>query len=148
MEDGDCVRRGKRKHSIWEDPLGVLLSYLTEPRPWAYKIVAIAHNSKSFDLHFILNRAILLKCKPELIMNGLKIVFMKLEHLVFFDSVSFLPCPLRKLPEAYGLTASKSWYPHCFNSEENLYYLGHIPDVSHYGVNEMGEEEMRECLAW
>ena len=34
---------------------------------------------------------------------------MKVELLVFLDSVSFLPCAVRNLPEAYGLTASKSW---------------------------------------
>ena len=83
-----------------------LFSYLTEPPPLTNKIVAIAHNAKAFHLHFTLNRAILLKWKPELIMNGLKIMCMKVEHLVFLDSVSFIPCPLRKLPEAYGLTAS------------------------------------------
>jgi len=42
-------------------------------------------------------------------MNGLKIVFMKMEHLVFQDSVSFFTFPLRKLPEAFGLMASKAW---------------------------------------
>ena len=36
-----------------------------KPRPWASEIVAIAHNANLFDLHFILNRAILLKWKPE-----------------------------------------------------------------------------------
>jgi len=42
-EDGvDCVRCDRREHSLWEDPVGDLLSYLTEPRPWANKIVAIA----------------------------------------------------------------------------------------------------------
>ena len=97
VEDcGDCVRCCKRKHSFWDDPLGELL-YLREPRPWANKIVAIAHNAKAFDLHFIMNRAIMLKWQPELIMNGLKIMCKKIEHLVFLDSVSFLPCPLRKL---------------------------------------------------
>jgi len=90
----------------------------------------------------------MLKWKPELIMNGLKIMCMKMEHLVFLDSVSFLPCPLRKLPEAFGLTAFKSWYPHYFNTEENLDYLSPITDVSYYGVNELGEEERREFLAW
>jgi len=40
---------------------GSTRSYLSEPRPWANKIVAIAHNAKAFDLHFILNRAIVLK---------------------------------------------------------------------------------------
>ena len=105
----DCLRCGKRKHSFWPDSVGDLLTYLTEPRPWADKIVAIAHNAKAFDHHFILNRAILLKWKPEIIMNGLKIMCMKVEHIVFLGSESFLPWPLLKLPEAYGLTASKSW---------------------------------------
>jgi len=31
---------------------------------------------------------------------------MKMEHLVFLDSVSFLPCAFRILPEAFGLSAS------------------------------------------
>jgi len=57
-----------------------------------------------------------------------------------FESVSFLPCPLRKLPEAFGFTASKTWYIHYFNTEENLCCIGPIPDVSYYSVNEMGEE--------
>jgi hypothetical protein len=103
----DCTRCGRRRHSFWNDPVGDLLTYLCEPRPWASKIVAIAHNAKAFDLHFILNRAIKLKWKPELITNGIKIISMKMEHLVFFDSVSFLPCALRKLPEAVGLQAAK-----------------------------------------
>jgi len=57
----NCVRCGKRKHLFWTDPEGDMLSYLCEPHPWANKIVAIAHNAKAFDLHFIPNTAILLK---------------------------------------------------------------------------------------
>jgi len=49
---------------------------------------------------------------------------------IFLDSVSFLPCALRKLPDAFGLSPSKSWYPHYFNTEEILNYVGPIPDVS------------------
>jgi len=94
----DCERCGRRSHSYWNDPVGDLLTYLCEPRPWASKIVAVAHNAKAFDLNFILNRAIKLKWKPELIMNGLKNLSMKMEHLVFLDSVSFLPCALRNCP--------------------------------------------------
>ena len=81
-------------------------------------------------------------------MNQLMIICMTMEYLVSLDSVSFLPCPLRKLPEAYGLTASKSWYLHYFSTEQNLDYVGPIPDVSYYAVNEMGKEERREFLAW
>ena len=92
--------------------------------------------------------AMKLKWKPELIIGGLKIMCMKTEHLVFLDSVSFLPYALRKLPEAFGLSASKSWYPHYYNTVENLYYVGPIPDISYYGANEMREEEWREFLVW
>ena len=145
---GDCVTCGKREHSFWADPVGDMLAYRCKPRPWANKIVAITHNAKGFDLHCILNRAILLKWKPELIMNRLNITCMKIEHLDFLNSVSFLPCALPKLPEAFGLSASKSWYPHYFNTEENLNYVGPIPDVSCYGVNEISEEERKEFLVW
>jgi hypothetical protein len=59
--DQDCEQCGKRKHTFWEDLVGDLLNYLREPPPWANKGVAIVHNDKAYDLHFILNRAILLK---------------------------------------------------------------------------------------
>jgi len=119
----DCVRCGTERLSIWQDPVGELFSYLTEPPPWAIKIIAIARNAKAFDLHFILNKAILLKRKPDLIMNRLIIMCMRMEQLVFLDSVSFLPFPLRRLTEAFGLTVANSWYSYYFNTEENLDYI-------------------------
>jgi hypothetical protein len=105
--------------------------------------VAIAHNGKAFDFNLILNRAIKLKWKPELIKNCLKIIRMKMEHLVFLDSVSFLLRALRKLPEAFGLQDTKSWYSHYFNTEENLDYVGSMPDKLYYGVDEMGEGSVK-----
>ena len=99
------MRCGKRMHSFWVDPVGDMLTYLSEPRTWANKTIAFVHITKTFDLNLILNRAIMLKWKPELIMNGLKM--MKMEHLVFLDSVSFLPFPLRKHPETCGLLLSR-----------------------------------------
>jgi len=42
--------------------------------------------------------------KPERIMNGLKIMCMKMDHMIFLNSVSFLQ------------------YLHDFNTEENLDY--------------------------
>jgi len=93
----ECVRCGQRKHSFWDYPVGELLLYVRQPRPLSNKIVAIVHNATAFDLHFILNRVIMLKWKPELIMSRLKIMCMKMENLIFVDSVSFLPCALRKV---------------------------------------------------
>jgi len=71
-----------------------------------------------------------------------------MEHLLFLDSVSFLHRSLRKIPEAFGLAASKSWYPLYFNTVKNLDYIGLIPDASYYGTNEMSETERRDFLAW
>jgi len=50
-----------------------------------------------------------------------------------------MPTALRKLPEAFGLSKTKSRYPHLFNTRANLNYVGSIPDMAQYGVAEMGE---------
>jgi hypothetical protein len=80
-------------------------------------------------------------------MSGQKILYMTMEHLKFIDSICFLPFPLRKLSCSFGLTDSKSWYPHYFNSMENLNYGGQIPDISYYGEKEMSIGERTEFRA-
>jgi len=146
--DEDYKRWCRRQHAFWDDPIGDLFSYLCEPRPWVNKVVAISHNAKAFDSQFILNRAIQIKWKPKLILNGLKIVSMKIEHMLFIDSVSYLPMKIRKLPEAFGLSVTKSCYPHYFNTNTSLNYVGPILDVSYYGVDEMGISERGEFITW
>jgi hypothetical protein len=71
---------------------------------------------------------------------------MTFEYIKFIVRKSFLTFPLRKVASAFGLSAFKSWYPHYFNTEENLNYVGPIPDVSYYGVNEMCDAERTEFL--
>ena len=73
---------------------------------------------------------------------------MRVEHFVFLDSVSFLIIALRKLPEAFGQTVAKSWYTHYFNTQANLDYVGIIPDITYYSVDEMSASERNEILAW
>jgi len=73
---------------------------------------------------------------------------MKIEHMLFIDSVSYLPMPLRKVPEAFGLDTTKSWYPNYFNKNTNLDYVGPIPDVSYFDVDEMSVSERREFMTW
>jgi len=57
------------------------------------------------------------------------------------DSVSFFKCALRKLPEAFGLQATKTWYPHYFISEKYLDHDGPMPDIRYFGVDEMWRGE-------
>jgi hypothetical protein len=148
QSDVECPSCGKRKHAFYDDPVGDLLSYVCEARPWAARVVAIAHNASGFDLQFILNRTVLLRWRPELIMNGLKIVSMRVHHIQFLDSVLYLPMPLNKMPEAFGLSVEKSWYPHYFNREENLNYVGSIPDVEYFRADAMGASERRDFFEW
>jgi hypothetical protein len=136
--DIDYERCGKRRHSFFDDPAD-LLSYLCKPRPWCNKVIVIAHNAKAYDSQFILRRAILLKWTPEFILTRLKIISMKMQQIHFLDSISYLPMPLRKLPDAFGLSSSKSWSPHYFNTEANLDYVGRIPDIQYFGADEMSE---------
>ena len=42
-------------------------------------------------------------------MNGLTIMCMRMDQLVFMENVSFLPFPLSRLPYAFVLTVAKSW---------------------------------------
>jgi hypothetical protein len=82
---------------------------------------------------------------PELILTGLKIICMKMQHIHFLDSISYLPMPLRKLPEAFGLSSTKSWFPHYYNTKANLSYVGPIPDIQYFGADEMSEGERISC---
>ena len=56
--------------------------------------------------------------------------------------------PLRKLPEAFGLSVAKSWYSHYFNTKGNLDYMGPIPNTSYFGEDEMSHSERSEFLTW
>jgi hypothetical protein len=84
---------------------------------------------------------------PELLLTGLKIISMKMQHIYFLDSVSYLPMPLRKLPEAFGLSSSKSWFPQYFNTKAIMDYVGPIPDIQYFGADEMSEGERKNFLS-
>ena len=73
---------------------------------------------------------------------------MKIQHVTFLDSILFMPMALRKLPQAFGLSTTKSWYPHLFNTRANLNYVGSMPDMIQYGVTEMGKSERKEFVSW
>ena len=73
---------------------------------------------------------------------------MRVEHLVFLDSVPFLPFAVRKLPESFGLSIANYWYTHYINTRANLDYVGKIPDITYNGVDEMSGSERNEFLAW
>lgn len=69
---------------------------------------------------------------------------MKLEHITFINSISYLGLRLRKLSDAFGL--SPNLIPYYFNTKENVNYDGPKPDNSYYGSDEMSEAERNSFL--
>ena len=65
--DTPCNVCGIRKWSFWERPVEEFIDYLCKPRENIDKIVAIAHNAKSFDSQFLLNHMIKRKWTPNII---------------------------------------------------------------------------------
>ena len=72
----------------------------------------------------------------------------EIDHSLFLHSVSCLPCALCKLPEAFGLQANILCYRHYFNMEEHLVYVGPMPDLSYYVVDQMSGWARKEFLTW
>jgi hypothetical protein len=72
---------------------------------------------------------------------------MKMEHTTFRDSNSYLPMTLRMLHEAFGLSVTKWWYTHYFNTKQNLDYVGPTSGIEHFGGDKMSDSERREFLS-
>ena len=83
---------------FWEDPVGKFIDYFRLSRPFVDKIYVISHNSRGYDAQFLLRRFLELKWKPDLVMDGTKILSMTLGHLKFLDSLNFLPMSLKSMP--------------------------------------------------
>jgi len=58
------------------------------------------------------------------------------------DSISFTQIPLRDFPKTFGLTELvKGYFPHKFNTDSNLNYVGPYPEKSCYGYDEMKQKD-------
>jgi hypothetical protein len=75
-----------------------------------------------------------LRWEPKLIMDGSKIFSMVVENFHFLDSLNFLPISLKSMPKSFDLTCKKGYYPHFFNTANNLNYEGPYPEPEFYGA--------------
>ncbi|KAG5871044.1 hypothetical protein JTB14_021191 [Gonioctena quinquepunctata] len=103
-------------------------------------VVCIAHYGQSFDFQLILSY-ILEKTdlKPEVIMRGTKIFLLTYQYPKFNDSLNYFPMALAKFPKSFGLAEGlkKGMFPHLFNTQENQFYVGPIPDQKYYDPDSM-----------
>ena len=84
----------------------------------------------------------------QLIMDGTKILSVIVENLHFLDSLNFLPMSLKSMPKSFDFTCKKGYYPHFFNTANNLEYVGPYPEPKFYGAEYMSGDERAQFLEW
>lgn len=114
------------------------------------KIIIFAHNNRGYDGHFIVqdyfNRNF--EAKPEIILNGTKILKFEVENIRFIDSLSFFMQPLSALPKSFGLNDEKGFFPHLFNIPQNQDYKGPLPGIEFYDFDNMKPRLQKSFLEW
>lgn len=146
----DCSKCGKREFVFVDNPVGELVNLALSGK--FKKTICIAHNARGFDAQFIL-RYLIEKQKtqmPSLVMNGTKIVTMKIGKVVFLDSLNYLPMSLSALPKAFGFDDEviKGTFPHLFNAPEYQNYRGPLPAVHFYSPDTMFAADRKRFLSW
>ncbi|RYE17513.1 MAG: hypothetical protein EOP45_15650, partial [Sphingobacteriaceae bacterium] len=130
------------------------MNYLGELNDKFTKIIAIAHNAQRYDSHFILrymyaNDFIWKLNEQSLIINGSKIMRIRTGRYSFIDSLNFFNVGLAKLPKLFSLDNNcKGYYPHGFNTPENLNYVGKIPDIKYFWPDNLKTEDRVKLLEW
>ncbi|XP_043268101.1 uncharacterized protein [Venturia canescens] len=147
-----CVYCGQREFIFRYNPVGSLVNLAMQKVKGFSRTICIAHNAGGFDAQFILRYLIEEKKTqlPSLIMNGTKIISMRLEKLVFLDSLNYFHMPLSALPKAFGLTGpiAKGIFPHLFNKPENQNYVGELPTIDYYSPETMSKNDREKLMTW
>ncbi|KAK3910706.1 putative DNA polymerase [Frankliniella fusca] len=117
--------------------------------PAKTEILLVAHNAKAFDAVFALQEVIERKLKNELILQGAKILCMKVGNWKFIDSLMFLPMPLSAMPRSFGLHELKKGYmPFLANKPEFYTYEGPMLDKEFYCFSDMKSKAATDFSKW
>ena len=81
-------------------------------------------------------------------MDGSKILSTVVENFWFLDSLNFLPMSLKSMPKSFDLTCKNGFYPHFFNTADNLDYVGPYPEPKFCGADYMSSDERAQFLEW
>ena len=99
--------------------------------------VWIAHNGARFDALFILHWFLIKTLiAPNVIMNGNKIISVKVGNVTILDSLLFFNLSLKKLTKVLGLklNCEKGFHPSYFY---DLNYVGEIVDKKYFDLSNM-----------
>ena len=130
------------------------MKYLTDisknAKKSAANVFVLAHNAKGFDNNFILREVVEKNYMDmHVILQGSKLLRMKVGNVKFIDTLSFLNMPLRSLPKAYGCQQlAKGFFPHSIHTKKNVNYKGYFPSMAKFGLDYMKPEEAKELRDW
>lgn len=150
----DDIKATCENCGIRENVLRDFMQYLGQLDDKFKEVVVIAHNGQKYDLHFILKY--MYKHSSEwtlreesLIMNGTKILRIKIGRYRFLDSINFFAVPIAKLPAMFSIdNHSKGHYPHYFNIPENFDYVGALPAIEYFDAGNMKNKQREEFVEW
>jgi len=81
-------------------------------------------------------------------MNDTKILSMIVENLYFLDSLNFHPRSLESMPKSFDLTCKKVYYPHFYNTYNNLKYVGPSPEHKFQMTDYKSGDELAKFFEW
>jgi len=97
-----------------------------------------AHNMAKFDIIFLLKYLLKLGTIDPIIHNG-KIIYLKINYgengqyqIEFKDSLLLLLGSLNSLSKSFNVEDKKSIFPHLFVNENNLDYIGEVPEFNNF----------------
>ena len=115
----------------------------------------MAHNGKGFDFQFVMQALLDRKQKPDVVMNGSKIMAIIWDSFRFVDSYNFVTKALSEFPKTFGLRLdgeqtlrSKGFFPHLFHTPENMTYVGAMPPKDTYDPPGMRPGKHEAFTAW
>lgn len=150
-----CANCGAREHVFMgDDALENFMTYLGGLNEKFRQVVMISHNGQKYDMHFILKYMYAHTAEwplreESLIMNGTKILRIKVGRFSFLDSINFFNCALSSLPKMFSIeNHSKGHYPHYFNTRENLDYVGDLPAFEYFDADNMKNDQYQKLNEW
>ncbi len=118
-----------------------------------FKDTAIfAHNGGGYDNRFIFESYIRNRRSHHVTFFNSRIYRLhgKDNNVKWMDSYLHLSAPLASFPKTWGLTSGllKGDYPHKFNTEANMTYIGPMPSVEYWDLEFKNPEKALEIEKW
>ncbi|XP_026288119.2 uncharacterized protein LOC113213310 [Frankliniella occidentalis] len=128
--------------------MGQFIDYL-QSFPPKHELLLVAHNAKAFDGVLVLQELLARKLKVEPVLQGAKILSLKVGNWKFIDSLMFLPMPLSAMPKSFGLDElKKGYWPFMANKPEYYQYEGPVLERELYCVSNMKSKAASDFNAW